>query len=100
MDADNELTVIQREYESYFSKCAFVPASTQKAYYPLRSSPSHLHIVTKEGNNIQVTVSVAGWGLVGDRTLFLTFEALMNRESPAFCRTFADNLSQKLLALQ
>lgn len=100
MDIDNELSAIQREYVSYFSKCELVLASNKNVYYPLRSTPSHLHIITKDGKNIRVTVSVAGWSLVDENSYFLTFEALMNNESPAFYLTFADNLSKKLEALQ
>lgn len=100
MDIETELTTIQREYASYFSQCVYVAESAKKAYYPLRSTSSHLHIITKEGKELKVTVSVAGWCVVDENTRFQTFEALMNHESPAFCLTFADNLTKKLEALQ
>lgn len=100
MDVESELRSIQREYAEYFSLCTFVSTFTNNAYYPLQSTPSHLHVITRDIYDIRVTVCVAGWYVIEEETYFPTFEALMNHKSPAFQKSFADTLFLKLQALE
>ncbi|SGZ47206.1 CIC11C00000001121 [Sungouiella intermedia] len=107
MDTDHELTVIASEYESYFPDCVLMlqtttPHKTQSstdAPQNSRSAPSHIRITTQEGRQLKVTVAVAGWYVCGKDVYYHNFEALMNNESPAFARTFANTLTGKLQAL-
>lgn len=89
MDTNFELRALASEYKSYFPECVL----------HLDSQPGYIQITTEEGKHLKVGVSQAGWHILGTNTYFQTFEALLNRESPGFSRSFANSLSAKLSAL-
>lgn len=99
MDTDHELSVIASEYESYFPECILLlETRTPHKLGCSNSRSSHIRITTQEGQQLNVSVAEAGW-YVNGKNYFHNFEALMNSESPAFSRTFANTLTGKLDAL-
>lgn len=102
MDIDYELDAITREYTAYFPECLFVSQSEAASEFSHEDNTrllSHIRMTTREGSELKISVSGAGWFLVGQNSYFPTFEALMNTESPEFSRTFANSLTNKLNAL-
>lgn len=111
MDIDHELSAIATEYESFFPECVLVLTTflaSNLDFTPRgRSSPSHIRVTTQEGEKLKVSVTVAGWfvlgsvlgSVLGKYTYFHSFEALMNAKSPKFSQSFANSLTSKLNAL-
>lgn len=114
----NELSVLYNEYKDYFLVCELTlnlsspdakTAITGDNYYAKSASrrgkrniESHIHVKTKEGVIIRVSVDSSGWyEIPEDDTLeivkhYETFESLMMQRSRSFQNMFGNTLSDRL----
>uniref|UniRef100_A0A060TBI3 ARAD1B15972p n=1 Tax=Blastobotrys adeninivorans TaxID=409370 RepID=A0A060TBI3_BLAAD len=59
-----------------------------------------IFIETKEGKQLRVGYSKAGWNVKGTEDVYETIEALLMDQSPAFGKLFHGALTDKLKALE
>ncbi|CUM53449.1 uncharacterized protein AC631_00499 [Debaryomyces fabryi] len=115
----NELSVLYNEYKDYFLVCELklnLPSLASNSttitgddYYSKSASrrgkrniESHIHLKTKEGETIRVSVDTSGWYETPEEDAleivkhYETFESLMMQRSRSFQNMFGNTLSDRL----